>query len=356
MASNLGLGQVVSWYICTAVALVFLACRLWVRVRKLGAVSLEDAFLTLAGCCLLGDLIIQHYMWSLGMADPATATFDGFVNIMKMIVPGSILYVTSLWAIKIALVIFYKKITIPGSRMAVIYNCTLGFLVASWALIFFHIIFQCFPHDKRWSQDPSYQCDPYNALVNYWITIILNIFTDILIMSLPISVVLKLQMKTKQKIGVIAMFTLGVFVVITSIVRAYFSHRNETMLTCTVSMIETAVAIIAACLPPLRQFIMGSLSTGRGNSSYQQHYELSSSGQPRSRRTHQGSRITTNIVGGTKTNDSEDELVKNQGLGPFVQADAASHDADRDGITVTTTFYVQGTTKKKDRDEEDAVM
>lgn len=38
--------------------------------------------------------------------------------------------------------------------------------------------------------------------------------------------------------------------VLTSIViRAYYSKRNETMLTCTVSMVETAVAIIATCLP-----------------------------------------------------------------------------------------------------------
>lgn len=33
------------------------------------------------------------------------------------------------------------------------------------------------------------------------------------------------------------------------VIRAYFSKRNETMLTCTVSMIETMIAITAACLP-----------------------------------------------------------------------------------------------------------
>lgn len=73
-------------------------------------------------------------------------------------------------------------------------------------------------------------------------------------------------MKLKQKIGVAAIFCLGFLVVIASseclysgyipdlslirpVIRAYYSKRNETMLTCTVSMIETAVAIIATCLP-----------------------------------------------------------------------------------------------------------
>jgi hypothetical protein len=68
---------------------------------------------------------------------------------------GSILYVSSLWAIKIALVLFYKRLAAPGTSLQMIYNIALGILAASWTTIFFHIIFQCFPHDKRWSQDPT---------------------------------------------------------------------------------------------------------------------------------------------------------------------------------------------------------
>lgn len=72
-----------------------------------------------------------------------------------MIVPGSILYISSLWAIKIALVLFYKRLAAPGTKLQTVYNVALGILVVSWSTIFFHIIFQCFPHDKRWSQDPN---------------------------------------------------------------------------------------------------------------------------------------------------------------------------------------------------------
>lgn len=125
------------------------------RVRKFGALAVDDGLLVLAACCLIGDLVIQKHMWNLGMADMANATREEFIQIMKMIVPGSILYVTSLWAIKIALVLFYKRLAAPGTMLQTIYNVTLGFLVASWLTIFFHIIFQCFPHDKRWSQDPD---------------------------------------------------------------------------------------------------------------------------------------------------------------------------------------------------------
>ncbi|CAJ0546920.1 Ff.00g015470.m01.CDS01 [Fusarium sp. VM40] len=328
-----GLGQVVSWYICSAVATIFLALRLWIRVRKFGSLALDDGLIILATACLWGDLIIQQYMWNLGMANIPGATPEQFKKLMQMIVPGSILYVTSLWAIKIALVIFYKRLAAPGTKLQIIYNVTLCLLVAFWTAIFFHIIFQCFPHDKRWSQDPAYQCDPKQAEINYWLTILLNIGTDVFTICLPIYMVLQLQMKLKQKIGVAAIFALGFLVVVTSIIRAYYSKRNETMLTCTVSMIETAVAIIATCLPPLRTLFLGQMSSARSNSNYQ-HYELSSAGQNRTRRTNH-SRITTNVMGGTENNDSQDELFKEsiQGVGGRSAAGDKSP-----GITVNTTI------------------
>ncbi|GJN72739.1 hypothetical protein PLICBS_006814 [Purpureocillium lilacinum] len=270
-----------------------------------------------------------------------------------MIVPGSILYVSSLWAVKVAMVLFYKRLAAPKSTLQLIYNVALGLLVLFWGVITLHIIFQCFPHDKRWSKDPAYKCDRKNGDINYWLTVILNIGTDIAskkhlgvlpikhpdAISLPITMVLKLQMKLKQKLAVAAVFALGFLVVIAGIVRAYYAKRKETMLTCTVSMIETAVAIIAACLPPLRSVFLGPSSTARTASSYRQ-YELSA--QNHSRKTNQG-RITTNIVGGTRDRGcSEEELVKELSR-TAEKADLESrNDLKLDsGVRVTKTFQMQ---------------
>lgn len=46
------------------------------------------------------------------------------------------------------------------------------------------------------------------------------------------------------------------------------------MLTCTVSMVETSIAIIASCLPALRSMIIGGSTNDP--SSYGKHYELNS--------------------------------------------------------------------------------
>ncbi|KAH7364734.1 hypothetical protein BKA65DRAFT_143859 [Rhexocercosporidium sp. MPI-PUGE-AT-0058] len=339
----LGLGQVVSWYICTIVAVAFLGARLVVKWLRFKSFSLDDGFLVLAGGCLIADLVIQQHMWNLGMANIPTATRSEFVGIMQMIIPGSIAYVTSLWAIKIALVIFYKRIA-ARTRLQTVYNVVLGVLVVTWAVIFFDIIFQCYPIERKWTTDPEQQCSQKASNINFYITILANIFSDVVIIALPISMVAKLQMPLKQKLGVGAMFALGFFVVIASIIRAYYSSKNETMLTCTVSMVETAVAIIATCLPALRTLIIGQIS--RVGTSSGPHYELSSSRHTRVQASVAAtSRHDNYLNSGHNTskhlNDSEDELVKdieraggnsymNDGTGP----------AGKNAIAVTTEFQV----------------
>jgi hypothetical protein len=129
----------------------------WTRFRTL---AIEDYLIILALCCLIGDLVIQQHMWNLGLGDMSTVTPDRLKGIFQMIVPGSILYVSSLWAVKFALVLFYKRLAAVGSRLLIVYNVALGGLAATYLTIFFHILFQCYPYDKRWSADPNCERNP----------------------------------------------------------------------------------------------------------------------------------------------------------------------------------------------------
>ncbi|KAH6638844.1 hypothetical protein C7974DRAFT_448580 [Boeremia exigua] len=340
-----GIGQVVSWYICTVAAVPFVCLRTYTRWAKFGGLAIEDGFIILALLCLIGDLAIQQHMWNLGLGDIAkgTLTPDKIKGIMQMIVPGSTLYVASLWAVKLALVLFYKRLAAPGSKLITVYNIALGGLLVTFLVIFFDILFQCYPYDKRWSADPDYQCDPKAADINYWITILFNIISDAIIITLPIVMVMRLQMKLKQKLGVAAIFALGIFVIISSIIRAYYSRLNETMLTCTVSMVETSIAIIASCLPALRSMLIGG-NTQNATSSYGKHYELTT--DKRKTNAHRLNGHTASVMSPRRTrhsaNDSEDSLVTG---GISVQSGDPSLSNDKSGIHVETTIatdYVGG--------------
>lgn len=128
---------------------------MYTRWNKFGSLAIEDALIALALLCLIGDLGIQQHMWNLGLGDMASVTPDELKGIMQMIVPGSVLYVTSLWAVKFALVLFYKRLAAPGSRLITVYNLVLASLVVTFLVIFFDILFQCYPYDKRWSTNPN---------------------------------------------------------------------------------------------------------------------------------------------------------------------------------------------------------
>lgn len=136
-------------------AVPFVALRMYSRQTRIGYLAIEDYLIILALCCLIGDLGIQQHMWNLGLGDMSTITPDRLKGIMQMIVPGSILYVSSLWAVKFALVLFYKRLTAPGSRLILLYNTALGGLAVTFLVIFFDILFQCYPYDKRWSNNPD---------------------------------------------------------------------------------------------------------------------------------------------------------------------------------------------------------
>ena len=128
---------------------------MYARWKRLGNLGIDDFLILLSLACLVGDLIIQQHMWNLGLGDMSTVTPENFKGIMQMIIPGSTLYVSSLWAIKFALVFFYKSLAAPGSRLVLVYNLTLAGLAVTYLVIFFDIMFQCFPHNKRWSNNPD---------------------------------------------------------------------------------------------------------------------------------------------------------------------------------------------------------
>lgn len=72
-----------------------------------------------------------------------------FRSMEQMIIPGSTLYVTSLWLIKSSMVIFYKRLA-DRTRYQIVYNITLGILGATWLVLFFDIIFKCYPPKRQW--------------------------------------------------------------------------------------------------------------------------------------------------------------------------------------------------------------
>lgn len=85
-------------------------------------------------------------------------------------------------------------------------------------------------------------------------------------------------------------------------------------------MIETAIAIIATCLPALRSMILGTNSTKASSNSYGRHYELSSARRKANEnRLNTSTHVSSGNMPSTRgthnrANGSEDSLFSDRGL------------------------------------------
>ena len=83
----------------------------------------------------------------------------------------------------------------------------------TWANLAFYLsysfvdVFQCVPRDKIWEPDVPGRCISDNVLLLSPAGI--NIISDILILVIPVVLIFRLQMTTKHKLAIVAVFSSG---------------------------------------------------------------------------------------------------------------------------------------------------
>ena len=119
-----------------------------------------------------------------------------------------VLYICALPLIKFSILLFYNRI-FPTRRFRIVSHCIAAFLLCWWIAFEFSTIFQCLPIDANWQL--GYAAIPFciNEYVMYDIYSATNLFTDILILTMPWPMILKLQMGKKRKIQLLGVFLLG---------------------------------------------------------------------------------------------------------------------------------------------------
>jgi hypothetical protein len=132
---------------------------------------------------------------------PAVLTFD------KCIYAMAILYAFPIAATKFSILLQYKRIFCVQSIRILIY--IVGSLVAAWLVMKEGTaIFTCNPIQKLW--DPTVVGGHCLDLPKYYIGVAVpNIFTDIVLLAMPLPYIYGLHMKTLQKIAIMFVFILG---------------------------------------------------------------------------------------------------------------------------------------------------
>ncbi|KAH7418087.1 hypothetical protein BKA64DRAFT_187790 [Cadophora sp. MPI-SDFR-AT-0126] len=184
------------------------------------------------------------------------------VKTLKLILPFEALYGITLCLIKTSVVMFYYRIfgSTPSFRISAI--VAIGILIA-WAIsVVLETFLLCRPLTFNWN--PTIEggvCGDRNTV--YVSAGALNVVTDFMVMALPIPHILKLQLHWRRKVGLVIMFSLGLFITIISAIRIkslqIISFTDPTF---TLPMglfwttLEPCLAIINANLPMVRTYLV----------------------------------------------------------------------------------------------------
>ncbi|KAH6869522.1 hypothetical protein B0T10DRAFT_523655 [Thelonectria olida] len=290
-------GESRSTEICTiliifsALSTIVVSLRTYIRLVLLRTFDFDDGIMVVAQVLAIGAAVaigieskygLGHHTW----VQPK----EYFVPYMKAFYSSVVVYNVAMCLVKISILLQYRRV-FAIRTMQRITLCGVIFMTAWTITIFFLNTLICVPVGKFWDNSIPGRC--LDSL-NIWYAMAgFNLATDMAIFCLPLPVIRGLQLPRKQKAMLFAVFCLGFFTCIISIIRI----RTLKIASSTVdpnwdnvdasiwSFLEVAIAVIAACLPTLRPIfskmmprLFGS-STGRshGQSQYGPYIQTPSS-------------------------------------------------------------------------------
>lgn len=194
-----------------------------------------------------------------------TLSPDTITKTLKLFYIDEIIYFVLFGLAKLVFLFFFLRI-FPQRRFRVIVYIVMAWVIIGTIIITFMLIFQCHPVDYLWNGwldlSAPHKCVDVNALVVSAAAMALA--QDVVILVLPMPLVMKLNTTFRKKMGIMLMFSLGIFVVITSCIRVRYvidfaESTNPTWEYTGIilwSGLEISIAIIVICLPAIRLLLV----------------------------------------------------------------------------------------------------
>ncbi|KAK4071750.1 uncharacterized protein Triagg1_5988 [Trichoderma aggressivum f. europaeum] len=184
----------------------------------------------------------------------------------KIQIAGWSTYSTLLWTLKASLLIFYIRLTDGLARhYRIRIYIGFAFLAASYIVVAMNLYLSCRPFHKLWQifPDPGNHCQPAVSNQIIWVYWAFNVTTDLYIISIPLPMLWTTTLKPWRKVGLIFLFSGGLFVVVCATLRCaliVLDTANGAQLAGSWAVRETFVAVVTSNLPmlvPLLKMLIG---------------------------------------------------------------------------------------------------
>ncbi|KAI2621227.1 hypothetical protein GGR54DRAFT_647268 [Hypoxylon sp. NC1633] len=249
----------VNWFL-TTFAGMFLGLRVYCKFSRHRGLWWDDYILIFAWVCLAVAVCFITASVAYGFADPGGAQSPEVI--LRLQIQGGIQNVLCGLALAMSKTSFgvtLMRVTEGRMKMIVL------FLIISMNMsVFFYIIFtfvKCQPQIFSWIKGPG--CWTIERYVTYAIFAgAYSAFADFCFASIPWFIVMNLQLRTREMIGVAVAMSCGVIAGITAVMRCVYlpllNLRNHSFQATSLVIwfvAEPAVTIIAASIPVLRALL-----------------------------------------------------------------------------------------------------
>ncbi|ETN44524.1 uncharacterized protein HMPREF1541_10194 [Cyphellophora europaea CBS 101466] len=252
--------------VCITLSTIMTMCvalRLYVRTYMIKSLGTDDYVIIFSMLCGISyaGLCIGQTRWGLGL--PISLRPASNLNKYSEInFAGRPIYMAGITGFKVALCLAYLRITggrtkKDKSRYRTFIYAMLTFAVLSHLGGTLVLLFQCSPVHKSWRPRTEGKC--LDNVITFYVLAAITILCDIIIILLPVPLLLKIKMNSRKKIGLIAVFSLGLFTTICSIMRmvqieVIAKNGNSTRLVLW-GTVELNVGIFLTCLPTLTPLV-----------------------------------------------------------------------------------------------------
>ncbi|KAF2826496.1 hypothetical protein CC86DRAFT_351203 [Ophiobolus disseminans] len=249
----------------TIISFISVCLRVFTRLRY-KAVGREDYTIVLAMIFTLLTGILQILQANAGNGKHTVFIPypHGVEKMLKFLFFSIITYNFSLTFIKVSIILQYQRI-FAVREMRIPLQIAMGICVAWGITTFFTSTFSCVPVNAYWSvsERPNARCTKEQTV--WFANASINIFTDLMVATLPVKPLWGLQIPKRQKIALVGILTIGWFVCVVSILRlnalvVFTSHPEDPVYysaaTAYWSAIEINLGIVCASLPALKPLVV----------------------------------------------------------------------------------------------------
>ncbi|RAH59258.1 hypothetical protein BO85DRAFT_418546 [Aspergillus piperis CBS 112811] len=285
-----------------AIAIVTIAIRIVARWFTAGWKNfmLDDYLMPLAGVVYGLETGAAYCVsaWWKGLANnamtdaeraalsPTSEEYHLRVGGSKTQVLGWSLYTTLLWLLKSCMAVFYSRLTAGLINMHIRIRIAYFLIGATYIAVIVSILAGCHPIQKNWqiNPNPGNYCQPAVSHIDVYVTVVLNVFTDVYLISIPTPILFKARLPWREKLELLILFSGGTFVMACGILRCVLivtAGANGASQAGSWACRETFVAVIIGNAPMIypmcRRLAMraGWYMSTKGTKGSSQSYPLS---------------------------------------------------------------------------------